>query len=281
MPGPGLVAWLDQFRGLLHTLNPQTGVVTDVSVQTKLSLGTLALSPDPLRLWLTSANGLGLLHVVDGTVTPVVYPEANREGLVFNDGKADRFGRLWITSFDFQNREAHRSALYVVTADATVRLGDSGFAIPNGPAFSPDGRILYFSDTLRRQILAYDLTPSDTVLRNRRTFVEFPPEDGYPDGITVDVDGCLWTGHFGGGRVTQTSPEGKRLQTFHVPAPAVTSVAFGGQALDTLYVTSARIEIDAAELAAAPRSGSLFAFKPGARGIAEPVVSIGSFAPQA
>jgi sugar lactone lactonase YvrE len=139
-------------------------------------------------------------------------------------------------------------------------------AVVNGPAFSPDGGVIYVSDSMGRRILAFDVDRG--ALRRRRTFATMSKDEGFPDGLTVDAEGCLWCAHWEGSRVTRFAPTGERLSVIRIPAPLVTSVAFGGSALDTLFVTTARLGLNPGDIARAPQSGSLFAVKPGITGLA-------------
>jgi sugar lactone lactonase YvrE len=136
---------------------------------------------------------------------------------------------------------------------------DSGYIITNGPAFSPDGRILYHTDTLARRILAFDVGP-DGALANKRLFTEIEEGAGYPDGPVVDQEGCLWTGLFGGWGVRRYSPQGQLLQAVPFPVANVTKLAFGGPGLKTVYATTARKGLDASALAGQPLAGGLFVF---------------------
>ena len=109
-------------------------------------------------------------------------------------------------------------------------------------------------------------------LSNKRVFVEITGKDeGVPDGMTTDSEDCIWVAHFGGARLTRFSPAGEVLQVVPLPAPNITSCAFAGTDLDTLYITSASAAMDDDALKQYPLAGSLFAFKPGVKGLATPL----------
>ena len=146
------------------------------------------------------------------------------------------------------------------------RLIETGMAVVNGPAFTPDGRTMYVCDSAAGRIMAYDIEGS--AAHSRRIFAEMTVAEGLPDGVTVDSEACLWCAHWDGGRVTRFSPAGKRLLTVPIPAPRVTSVAFGGPGLATLFVTTARQGLSADALEQFPASGGLFAIETGICGIA-------------
>jgi D-xylonolactonase len=211
-------------------------------------------------------NRLYRLDTVLGTAMAVSCPEPHLPNSQFNDGKVDPTGRLWAGTLD---REcAHPvGSLYRVQKDLSWKAVDDGYLCSNGPAFSPDGRILYHTDSMRRTIHAFDLDPETGAISNKRVFVKFDEREGLPDGMTVDRDGRLWVAHFGGARVTALRPNGEVDEVVSVPAPNVTSCAFGGTNGTTLFITTARWSMTEAQLREAPLAGALFACVGLARGI--------------
>ena len=266
-PAERALYWLDVARPRLHRLAPDGGVAT-LALAAAAPLGSIVAADRPGTLVLAGLGGLSLLDAETGRLAPFADPEEGRDGVGFNDGKVDRWGRLWIGTHDLKE-EAPRGVLWCLAPGARPVLADAGFAVSNGPAFSPDGATLYFSDSVGRRILAYDLRADDPRPTGRRVFATMAIDEGYPDGLTVDADGCLWVAHWDGWRLTRFAPDGERLAVVPMPVPRPTSVAFGGEGLATLHVTSARLDLGAATLAAAPNSGCLFAFEPGVRGLPE------------
>jgi sugar lactone lactonase YvrE len=128
---------------------------------------------------------------------------------------------------------------------------------------------MYLADTPTGRILAYDLDRASGALANRRTFVQVPAADGWPDGMTVDAEDYLWSCHWGGWRLTRYAPDGRIERVVWLPVPQVTSCTFGGPDLATLYVTTAAVDLDEATRARAPLAGALFAFQPGVVGLPE------------
>ncbi len=155
-------------------------------------------------------------------------------------------------------RGAPTGKLYRLDAGGLAAM-DSGTAITNGPAFSPDGGTLYHTDTLGKTIYAFD-TGEDGALRNKRVFVKIEDGAGHPDGPVVDAQGCLWTGLFGGWAVRRYAPDGALLETVSFPVAHVTKLAFGGSDLTTVYATTASKGLDKAALAKQPLAGGLFRF---------------------
>lgn len=212
-------------------------------------------------------QGLALVDLEAGRFDIVGNPEPERATNRFNDGKVDRAGRFWAGSMDDEEKSAV-GALYRVGADyAPVRV-DDGYRVTNGPAFSQDGRRMYHADSALRTIYAFDIDVEGSISA-RRTVAHFTGAEGYPDGMTVDAEDCLWVAFWDGWCVRRLSPEGETLAVYDMPVERPTSVAFGGPALDRLYVTSARIGLNEAALALQPYAGGLFVLTPGVTGIAE------------
>lgn len=200
-------------------------------------------------------TGLQDFDPVSGAFTPIREVEPDCPANRLNDGAVDRRGRLWFGSMD--DAEGKPSGKLYRLDRGRLTAMDAGYVITNGPAFSPDGRTLYHTDTLERLIYAFDLG-EDGSLTGKRVFVEIEAGAGFPDGPVVDAEGCLWTGLFGGWGVRRYSPNGKLLESVGFPVANVTKLAFGGADLTTVYATTARKGLDAAALTDQPLAGGLF-----------------------
>jgi sugar lactone lactonase YvrE len=200
-------------------------------------------------------------------VSLLANPEAELTGNRFNDGKVDRSGRFWAGTMDRTETTA-RGSLYRLDTDLQCTRIDSGYTVTNGPAFSIDGRTLYHTDSGRQTIYAFELDAAGNAA-NRRVLARFGEGQGYPDGMTVDADDCLWVAFWDGWCVRRLSPAGELLQEIAMPVQRPTSCAFGGEALDQLFITSARRDLTAADLDRQPDAGNLFRCTPGVTGIAE------------
>lgn len=194
-------------------------------------------------------------------------PEEERDTNRFNDAKVDRAGRLFAGTMD-DEEQAASGAFYRVDRNLICTRVDDGFKVTNGPAFSPDGKAMFANDSALQVTYRYDLAPDGTPL-NRRIFARFGRGEGYPDGMTVDAEGCLWIAFWDGWCLRRLSPEGERLSELRLPVQRPTSCAFGGAGLDRLFITSARIGLTESELAAQPYAGGLFMTLPGVAGIAD------------
>jgi D-xylonolactonase len=209
-------------------------------------------------------EGIAMIDLDAGKFDIVARPEEKLPGNRFNDGKVDRRGRFWAGTMDDQERQDSGS-LYCIDEALGWTMVDSGYRVTNGPAFSPSGDRLYHNDSARQQTYVFDLEGG--VARNRRTLIQFRENDGFPDGMTVDSEGCLWIAFWDGGCVRRFSPDGEWLETVEMPVSRPTSCAFGGADLDRLYITSASRDLDPDTLAMQPKAGGLFMLVPGVRGL--------------
>jgi sugar lactone lactonase YvrE len=187
----------------------------------------------------------------------------------FNDGRCDRQGRFFAGSMD-ESRAANTAALWRLDPDLrfTQVLGD--MMVSNGLAWSPDGGTMYHTDTPTRVVRAYDYDVATGTPTNPRALARWTADTDRPDGATVDAEGCYWSAFYRGGKVVRVSPRGETLAEFPIPAMCPTMCALGGTDLMTLYVTTARQQRPADELARLPQSGGLFAMRVDVPGLPEP-----------
>ena len=192
-------------------------------------------------------------------------PEPDLPGNRFNDGKVDREGNFWAGTMD-DAEVAVSGALYRLDPTLAWLRVDAGYKVPNGPAFSLDGHIVYHADSARRLVYRYDLGPGGK-LGPRRIFLSFTTDEGFPDGMTVDAEDCLWIAFWDGWCLRRFSPEGDTIARLDVPVQRPTSCTFGGPAFDRLFITSARIGLTPDALSDQPLAGRLFAATPGCVGV--------------
>jgi sugar lactone lactonase YvrE len=217
------------------------------------------------------SDGLHRFEPESGRFERLVEVEPGLPGNRLNDGAVDPRGRLWFGTMDAGERE-RTGAFYRFARGELAPTGLEGIAITNGPCVSPDGRILYFVDTLAGTIEAADIG-EDGALSGRRPFVRIDPKEGHPDGPTIDSEGCVWISLFGGGEARRYSPEGALVGKVRFPVPNVTKIAFGGDELRTGYATTARLHMKPADVAERPASGDLFAFRVDVPGLPCPLVA--------
>lgn len=176
-----------------------------------------------------------------------------------NDGFVDVAGRLWFGTMH-DPEQLRQGSLYRLGADGKPMRMDTGYAITNGPATSPDGRTLYHIETRDRIIYAFDLA-EDGALSNKRELFQIARPGAHPDGPCVDEEGCIWISLFNGWGIERYSPAGELIGRIELPVPNVTKGAFGGDDLKTLYLTTAWLNMTPERRAEAPLSGALFAVR--------------------
>ena len=217
-------------------------------------------------------SGLHRFDETSGAFTPIAEIEPERPGNRLNDGVVDPAGRLWFGTMD--NGETEKTgAFYRFERGAVVATGLEGIAITNGPALSPDGRILYFVDTRAGTIDAADVA-EDGRLGPPRPFVRIDPSDGFPDGPAVDSEGCIWIGLYAGWEAWRFSPAGERIGRVRFPVANITKLAFGGGDLRTAYATTARQLLSPEELERQPQAGDLFEFRVDVPGLPCPRIAV-------
>ena len=217
-------------------------------------------------------SGLHRFDPASGGFTLIAEIEPELPNNRLNDGVVDPAGRLWFGTMD--NGETQTSgAFYRFERGAVVRTGLEGIAITNGPALSPDGRILYFVDTRAGTIDAADVR-EDGSLGPSRPFARIDPADGHPDGPTVDSEGCVWIALYAGWEAWRFSPAGERLARVRFPVANITKLAFGGDDLRTAYATTARQLLTPEALAGQPQAGDLFEFRVEVPGLPCPAIVV-------
>jgi sugar lactone lactonase YvrE len=204
-------------------------------------------------------SGLYRFDEAAGGFEPIAPVEPERPDNRLNDGVVDPTGRLWFGTMD-DGESGATGAFYRFERGIVSPTGLDGIAITNGPALSPDGRILYFVDTLAGTLRAADVA-EDGSLGRWRPFVKIDPAHGHPDGPCVDSEGCVWIALFGGWEAWRFSPAGERIARIRFPVANITKLAFGGDDLRTVYATTARLHLKPEELEAQPQAGDLFEFR--------------------
>jgi sugar lactone lactonase YvrE/DNA-binding IclR family transcriptional regulator len=255
--------WVDILAPAVHRFDPATG--RNETRRLPRLIGSVVLRAVGGLVALTQ-NGLERLDFESGRLDPVVDPEADIPDNRFNDAKCDRTGRLWAGTTRLDSSPGH-GALYRFDQDGGFARMASGFTVSNGLDWSPDDRLLYFVDSAASRVYVFDVDPVRGEISNRRVLIETGHEEGRPDGLTVDAEGGIWCAMWDGWAIRRYTPDGRLDAVVRLPVPRPSSCIFGGDDLATLYITTGRIRLSAKHLAEAPLSGSLFAFRPGVRGL--------------
>jgi len=213
----------------------------------------------------------GLYHFDDnsGAFDLLVKVDEDIPANRLNDGTVDPKGRIWFGTMDNQERD-RSGAFYCFANGKLTRTAIGNIAITNGPAVSPDGRILYVVDTLRGTIDAVDID-DDGTLGERRSYVRIDPSEGHPDGPTIDAEGCVWISLYAGWEARRYSPTGELIERVRFPVANITKIAFGGDDLRTVYATTARQLLSREDIAKQPEIGDLFEFTADVPGVPCPL----------
>lgn len=263
----GRLLWVDNVTGDLFAYDPATHATARLAAG--IPVNAVAVNHDD-RLVIAGAEGIFLLDHA-GRRTPVI-AEHDGEQLVFNDITVGPAGSIYGGTFHWgPNGLERHGRLLVIRGDGTATVLDDGIMLSNGLGFSPDGRTLYFTDTIVRKIYRYDVDPATGLVASRRVFMDVPTAEGLPDGLAVDAEGFVWSAQWYAGEVLRYDPDGRVEHRLAVPAQQVSSVAFGGPELADLYITSAgeywpSDHQPSAFDPAGPMGGPLYRCRPGVRG---------------
>ena len=257
------LVWVDILDGAVHVADPVEG---GHQVH-RIGVPVGAVAPRRSGGWVAAVErGFQLLDDAWLPAGPVVAAPGQREGTRFNDGGCDPSGRFWAGTIAYDGTP-EVAALYVLDPDGTVREALDRVTNSNGLAWSLDGRTMYYVDTGRSTLDVLDVDPSSGALSGRRTLVSVPAQEGLPDGLTVDGEGCLWLALWDGACIRRYLPTGELERTVWLPVDRVTSMAFGGAALDELFITTAREGLTQQQREKQPLAGSVFRHRPGVSGL--------------
>lgn len=261
--------FVDIFKQKIHRLDPATGSLTSTTVKNGPVGVVVPVADAPGKLIAGSSTEF-VLVTWDGQkdeccTETLAKVDTDRVDTRWNDGKVDSRGRFWGGTMGLEKDGTfppNKGTFYSIGSDFVPKTQISPVTISNGLAWNMEDDTFYYIDSPTHQVWAYNYDAKTGVLSNKRIIFDLVKNDvpGLPDGMTIDTDGNLWVALYGGGRVIQVNPKtGELLRTVLIPAQNVTSVAFGGKDLDTLYVTTATIGMTESQLKEQPHAGFLFA----------------------
>ncbi len=219
----------------VHRYTPETG--EEVSWDIGQRVGTVVPRVEG-GLIVAGDNGMYFLDEHTGDLAPIADPEPEKGDNRFNDGKCSPDGRFFAGTISLVKKQGD-AKLYRLDPDLTLNEAFGPVTNSNGIAWAPDGRTVYYIDTPRKEVLAFDYSEENGELTNQRSVVSTKHHDSSPDGMTIDTDGNLWIAFCHGGCVACFDPKsGEELRKIDLPALETTACAFGGPALGELYVTT-------------------------------------------
>lgn len=255
--------WAECLAGVVHRLDPATGA--DVTYEVGQLVGSVSWTRSG-ALVVAMRGGFALLD--RGSTAPRLVAAVEGEGVEtwMNDGACDRAGRFWAGTAS-RSRSTRSAALYRLDPNHSAHQVVGGIGLSNGIGWSPDDRRLYHVDSAAQGVDVFDFDLETAGLRNRRRLVDVDPAVGIPDGLTVDVEGCIWLAVWGSSRVWRYTPTGRLDRVVTAPVSQVTSCTFGGRDLDQLLITSAAEGLSVSQRRAQPYAGGLFRADPGISGL--------------
>ncbi len=263
----GCFWWTDIHSATLYRYHLDTRKISHWDLPEKL--GCFAFAKNDSRLLAAFASGFAWFEPQTGALAWIAKPEAHLIGNRSNDGRCDRQGRFWMgTIREQQHAPDQCAALYSLTADGDVHQHLAGLHISNALCWSPDSRKLYHADSPSHAINVYDFDAATGTFSNRQIFAQTEP-GVEPDGACVDAQGYVWNAQWGGSRVVRYAPDGAKDFVLPMPVSQATCVAFGGEQLNVLAVTSARIGLSDEALRQQPQAGNLFIFQTDIQGLEE------------
>lgn len=259
--------WVDIVGQELHVFNPLDGTNTTYACPDIVT----SVSPRAAGgLLLTLRRSFVLFDDATCRFDTIAEVEPDMPDNRFNDGKTDRRGRHWAGTMGDVDWNHPIGNLYRFGADRRPVRVAAGIRCSNGIGWSPDDRTMYFCESFAYVIHAYDFDAATGEIDNRRTFATIDADSGsFPDGLTVDAEGFVWSAQPVFGRLVRYDPTGRIERIVALPVSRGTSLMFGGLDLSTLYITTMRTTLDERQLSEEPLAGCLLAITPGVKGLAE------------
>ena len=258
--------WIDVTEAKVYIYTPSDS--KNVEIDVGKTIGTIVPCEKNTAI-VALIDGIYELDLETEKLTFICQPETPRvESNKYNDGKCDAKGRLWVGTMDI-NTTPGKGGLYVVTGGkGEYKKVLDNVSVSNGVCWSLDGDKMYYQDSPLKTISAFDFDANKGVISEREEVVKIPKNMGDPDGNTLDATGMVWSAQWGGACVCKWNPHtGQMLQKIDIPALNVTSVAFGGENLEDLYITTASKYMPEDKESLYPEAGKLFVCKPGCKGI--------------
>lgn len=252
--------WVDPRRPSINRLDPIAGENRAWTMPDWVG----SIAPARSGLICATRTGFARFDPGSGELTWIV-DVLSAPDLRLNDGKCDPQGRFWAGSLDGA-RAGPNGRLFRLDQALTVDKQPFGYTVYNGSAWNVDGTVMYTADSWRRQIYRHAFDGERGHVSAPESFAAIDEASGIPDGAATDAEDHLWSVHFDGWRITRYAPSGRVDRVVHLPVQRPTSCAFGGDKLDTLFVTSARVRLSDRELSEQPLAGAVFALDVGVSG---------------
>lgn len=236
-PARRILSYLDYSQPQAIAFDERTGRTTSKPLALRAPLGGHCLRRSG-GYFVFNQDGVHLMSDGFDIVATLFLPHPSFSEAPPNDVCVDAEGRILVATAD-RLESRPNAGLFLLSAHGVWQPLVTALTVANGPTFSNEGDTLYIADSPRGLIYRFSIDSRSRTLDNRQVFATVPPEEGLPDGLAIDAAGCLWSARWGGHAIVQYSPGGQKLARFRVPARMVTSCAFGGEGLCTLFITTA------------------------------------------
>ncbi|NLG98989.1 MAG: SMP-30/gluconolactonase/LRE family protein [Chloroflexi bacterium] len=258
--------WLDILQGRLHRYDSYSH--GHVVVELGMVVSAMGIRQNGGMVMATK-KGFAFWDPTSGRFDFIDNPDPDESDNVrFNDGKTDRQGRFWAGKMGGSGS----NSLFRLDPDCSTHRMENGISTSNGLGWSPDNRLMYFTDSDAKVIYVYDFDPQTGEISRRRDFAHIPddPREGLPDGLAVDSQGYIWSARWGGWKIVRYAPDGSIDREIPMPVEFPTSCTFGGPDLTDLYITSAWVEVQPGKRGEQPMAGDVFRLKTEVQGLPEP-----------
>jgi sugar lactone lactonase YvrE len=264
IPEDSCLLWVDIPAGLLH----RTDMPSGHTVTTSLGAVSAAFPTHDGAILYTGGNQVALFGPGPSGqwTTRTIAKAPARDGVRFNDASVDPAGRVWVGSMHAEETEP-RGQLYRLDPGGALTPVVGEATVSNGLGWSPDGSRMYYADSPTKRVDVFDYDQEAGEAYRRRVFADLSGVAGVPDGLTVDLDGYVWVAMWDGGALRRFAPSGELDAVVPVPVARPTSMAFGGDGMAELYVTTASIHLTPAQREAQPLAGRLLRLVPGPAGL--------------
>jgi sugar lactone lactonase YvrE len=252
----GVLYWVDIEGRKICAYNSRSGENNEILLDQQVSAVVPSTNRD--QLIVAIETGLFYVNIKTGTLQIITDVEKDLHNNRPNDGKCDAYGRFWIGTMN-KKGEKGQGALYCLDTNGEITKKIDDVSTSNGLAWDKNNKYMYYIDTPTQKVLRFEFTLETAKLGEAVEVVDFSSEEGFPDGMTIDMEGMLWIAHWGGSKVSRWNPDKKKkLAEIDLPVLNVTSCTFGGEHLQDLYITTARSGMTEEQLEKYPLSGGLF-----------------------
>ena len=262
IPDTKSLMWLDIKGKSLHTFSYITGNIKEKNLDKTTTWILPILNSN--KFLVGTEDGVEEYNYNDNKFELKLQIEEDLPNNRLNDAKIDKNGNLWFGTMDDTEKEESGSFYCLKPSYELIKIDDS-YTVTNGPAIANDDKKIYHVSSLQKKVFCYD--KNNTKLSNKRIFFELAPNDGYPDGLTIDDDNFLWLAVWGGSKVIRISPNGEVDKILTFPTSQITSCVFGGPEMNILFVTSASVGKNTSQDV---NAGNLFSVKTNKKGSTSP-----------